>query len=102
MPEHAQRRDILRVILRKHVVESPRTPIDPCLLLDPSSSGELSTGSQNGDGPGGDVDLLSQLAACTAGLSGSDLVQLCSEAARIPMQEFLARLDQAEHAATDR
>lgn len=95
MPDETQRRDILRVTLLKHRAESPQTPIDPGLLNKPSSGNLLSSDRQNGDSFQSGTDSLSLLAASTAGLSGSDLVQLCSEAARIPMEEFLAVLDQA-------
>lgn len=97
MPDETQRRDILRVTLFKHSAESPQTPIDPGLLDELSSRrGMSSSDRQNGNGFKSDADLLSLLAASTAGLSGSDLVQLCSEAARIPMEEYLVVLDQAE------
>lgn len=122
MPAWAQRRDILHVTLRKHVAESPETPIDPRLLapIDPrllapapasgdssdapsygSPTGSIShSGSDGGSGgEAGDSDPLSLLAASTEGLSGSDLVQLCSEAARLPMQEHLLAVETARDAA---
>ena len=125
MPAEAQRLDILRVTLRKHLVDSPLTPIHPGLLASSSGTAGAATSSrdasQDADGksnggangagaaasaaaaaaaaPGGEEDQLKLVAAHTEGFSGSDLVQLCSEAARLPMQEYMLALDAPKEAA---
>lgn len=120
MPGLAQRRHILAVTLHKHALESPDTPISPQLLdTQPSDSPYISPASSsggtcsscppstsssreapgNGSNGGADTDALGRLAAATEGFSGSDLVQLCSEAARRPMDEHMQQLEAARRTA---
>jgi SpoVK/Ycf46/Vps4 family AAA+-type ATPase len=51
----------------------------------PGANGASGEGVDGGDG----ADALSWLAARTEGFSGSDLVQLCSQAAAVPIQELI-------------
>ena len=91
VPGVAQRRDVLRVTLERFRCEcGHETPLSAELLA--------SVSSRASDPPGGvesDPDPLWQIARRTQGLTGSDLVQLCSEAARQPMREAMNALDAA-------
>ena len=76
LPDESQREAILRLILRKHAAEGAQPMIHPQLLSSqPSDSSELP---------------LRAIAHSAAGFSGSDLVELCSQAVSIPVHEALA------------
>ena len=76
LPDEGQREAILRLILRKHAAEGAQPLIDPQLLSSqPSDSSEAP---------------LWAIARGCAGFSGSDLVEMCSQAVSIPVHEVLA------------
>ncbi|CAK0782386.1 hypothetical protein CVIRNUC_005663 [Coccomyxa viridis] len=70
MPDMRARREILKLILSNHEQEMPYS-VDPALLEDSAAQGSL----------------LSVLAQETEHFSGSDLYELCAEAASIPLYE---------------
>ncbi|KAL6761960.1 P-loop containing nucleoside triphosphate hydrolase protein [Haematococcus lacustris] len=79
LPDPAQRTAILRTYLRRHAREmgSAGGPaVEPALLENRCTGGR-------GQGP------LDQVAARTEGFSGSDLMELCSQAAQRPLAEFV-------------
>jgi SpoVK/Ycf46/Vps4 family AAA+-type ATPase len=88
LPNAAQREDILRLTLQRHGREIGPEYIDPELL--PPAAATSSDGSSGGGaGTSTDGAALRWLAEQTDGFSGSDLVQLCSQAAAVPIQELI-------------
>jgi SpoVK/Ycf46/Vps4 family AAA+-type ATPase len=101
LPRAKQREAILRLTLARHVREMGSEYVD-CQLLPTSSSSSgggddgSSGGSPSGPGSGsgggskpGSSPALRWLAERTEGFSGSDLVQLCSQAAAVPIQAMI-------------
>jgi SpoVK/Ycf46/Vps4 family AAA+-type ATPase len=104
LPSAMQREAIMRLTLQRHAREIGYEHIDSQLL---SSSTSSSGANGSGDGTSGFADAsssstgdgavaggsggaaLTWLAEHTAGFSGSDLVQLCSQAAAVPIQELI-------------
>ncbi|KAI3433373.1 hypothetical protein D9Q98_003190 [Chlorella vulgaris] len=104
LPSAMQREAIMRLTLQRHAREIGYEHIDSQLL---SSSTSSSGANDSGDGTSGFADAsssstgdgaaaggsggaaLTWLAEHTAGFSGSDLVQLCSQAAAVPIQELI-------------
>lgn len=110
LPKVPQREAILRLTLRRYAGEVGPKLLDSDLLSSiaadqpqqqqqqpgassssgqqaaSSSSGGASGSGQNGQN-GGAPGALRWLAEQTEGFSGSDLVQLCSQAAAVPIQE---------------
>lgn len=75
LPDEGQREAILRLILRKHVAEGAQPHIDPQLLSNQ---------------PSDPAPPLRAIAHSCAGFSGSDLVEMCSQAVSVPVHEALA------------
>ncbi len=76
LPDESQREAILRLILRKHAAEGAQPMIHPQFLSNQPSDSAATP--------------LRALAHGSAGFSGSDLVELCSQAVSIPVHEALA------------
>ncbi len=103
LPSAMQREAIMRLTLQRHAREIGYEHIDPQLLSSSTSSSGANSGgdgtsaaadagSSTGDGAAGSGSggaALTWLAEHTAGFSGSDLVQLCSQAAAVPIQELI-------------
>ena len=79
LPDKGQREAILRLSLRKHAAEGVEPRVPPPLLA-----------------PGA---ALCRIARRCEGFSGSDLVELCSQAASIPVHAYLAQRRTAPAAA---
>ena len=79
LPDEGQREAILRLSLRKHAAEGVEPHVPPPLLA-----------------PGA---ALLRIACRCEGFSGSDLVELCSQAASIPVHAYLAQRRTAPVAA---
>ena len=75
LPAAGQREAILRLTVTKHAAEGKKPLIDPQLL-----SGQ----------PSDPAPPLQAIARSCAGFSGSDLVELCSQAVSIPVHDALA------------
>ena len=89
LPSAAQRRDVLRVTLEKYRAEcGHEAPLSAELLASVAAAAAPAT-----DAAADSDDPLWQIAGRTQGCTGSDLVQLCSEAARQPMREAMNALD---------
>lgn len=93
LPDEAQREAILRLTLAKHVEEAGEATVERLLRTNTPAPGG---GGGGGGGKGGGPSLgarrrpLAEVAAATRGFSGSDLHELCSAAAAIPVHEFMA------------
>ena len=73
LPDEAQREAILRLTLSKHAAEQEEPAVDPALLRRGASRP------------------LQDVARQCVDFSGSDLVELCSQAASMPVHECLAK-----------
>ena len=96
LPCAKQREAILRLTLARHVREMGIEYVDSELLPTGSSSSSGSGGDGSSGGSpsgaasgGGSSPTLRWLAERTEGFSGSDLVQLCSQAAAVPIQAMI-------------
>ena len=91
LPDVDQRRSILRLTLAKHAAEMNRlgaAGIDPALLNDGhEGAGELAR--VQGTSTQADERPLTRLAEQTEGFSGSDLNELCSQAATLPVHDAI-------------
>ncbi|CAL5228726.1 g11911 [Coccomyxa viridis] len=85
MPDRNARKQILQLILENHEREMPGS-VDPALLQDTPSKGRL----------------LSVLSQELDNFSGSDLYELCAEAASIPLYEESASLSEEDLHYLDR
>ncbi len=96
LPDAAQRRDVLRVTLEKYRLEcGHEAPLSAELLASVTAAPAAASDAAAGNGSG--EDPLSRVAGRAQGFTGSDLVQLCSEAVRQPMREAM---DATEGAAS--
>ena len=77
MPDEGQREAILTLILKKHASENAQPAMDPRLLSNQPEAG-------SSERP------LRIISRGCEGFSGSDLVELCSQAVSIPVHEALA------------
>lgn len=107
LPGLTQREAILKLMLRRHGAEVGQELVDGALLEEafgnaPTAAGEQSvpnggaaaaaaSASRAGTDPR--VSPLRDIAARTEGYSGSDLNELCSQAAAIPVHEYIASVD---------
>lgn len=100
LPTVGQREEILKSILKKYSMEDGAHDIDPALLesiYDDARAEEMMNGhAQNGKKKTGvkshRVSPVRDIAERTDGFSGSDLKELCSQAAAIPVHEYLSNL----------
>ena len=93
LPDAAQRRDVLRVTLEKYRLEcGHEAPLSEELLTSVSVAPAAVSAAEAGNGG---EDPLRRVAGRTQGFTGSDLVQLCSEAVRQPMREAMDAADGA-------
>ena len=76
LPDEDQREAILRLILRKHAAEGAQPLIEPQLLSNQPSASLAPP--------------LRAIARDCAGFSGSDLVEMCSQAVSIPVHKAVA------------
>jgi ATPase family AAA domain-containing protein 1 len=81
-PDAEQREKILALILRRHVREGGGGGVDPALAAE----------ARAGGGPS-----LRRIAAAARGFAGSDLFELCSQAAAVPVHEYMAACDEAAY-----
>ncbi|KXZ47290.1 hypothetical protein GPECTOR_36g17 [Gonium pectorale] len=109
LPQAPQRRAILRGYLRKHNTEVPGCVV-PELLDDADAGAETqASSSSNGTGAGSAGSsaaaaasgsaargALDRIAEATEGFSGSDLLELCSQAAQRALAEYLRELQHTE------
>jgi SpoVK/Ycf46/Vps4 family AAA+-type ATPase len=79
LPDEGQREAILSLILRKHASENAQPAMDPLLLSNQPEAGSTARP-------------LRVIARGCEGFSGSDLVEMCSQAVSIPVHEALAAL----------
>lgn len=93
LPSVTQREDILRSILKKYVLEEGAHPIDTLLVEGINGSAENSH-EDSGRLRSHRVSPLRDIAERTEGFSGSDLKELCSQAAAIPVHEYLSLNDE--------
>ena len=110
LPGLSQREAILKLMLKRHGVEVGQNMVDNALLEDVSSAssagGDGDTSLPNGSSSSAAaaarqladprVSPLRDIAARTEGYSGSDLSELCSQAAAIPVHEYIASVEQWE------
>jgi len=89
LPSVTQREDILRSILKKYVLEEGAHPIDTLLVEGINASAD-SSHEESGRLRSHRVSPLRDIAERTEGFSGSDLKELCSQAAAIPVHEYLS------------
>jgi ATPase family AAA domain-containing protein 1 len=81
-PDAEQREKILALILRRHVGEGGGGGVDPALAAE----------ARAGGGP-----TLRSVARAAHGFAGSDLFELCSQAAAVPVHEYMAACDEAAY-----
>lgn len=84
LPSVGQREDILRSILRRYATEEGAHPIESS-LLDSIYLTQVAADSPKAH----KLTSLREIAERTEGFSGSDLKELCSQAAAIPVHEYL-------------
>ncbi len=124
LPGLAQRESILKIMLKKHGAEVGHGLVDPVLLEEanstappppaaapaeapapaPTNNNRRNNRNNNANGsaapaPGGSdprVRPLRDIAIRTDGYSGSDLSELCSQAAAIPVHEYIAAMEKYE------
>lgn len=85
MPDSIARLAILEKVLRRHAVSSE---VDPG-LLDVTGQAQRSLSMDNPGSASSHQSQLQEVAAATEGYSGADLMEMCSQAAVIPVQEFI-------------
>jgi len=86
LPDEAQREAILKLTLAKHVAEAGEATVErPLRTNTPAATAKGAAAA--GRPP---RRPLAEVAAATSGFSGSDLHELCSAAAAIPVHEFMA------------
>lgn len=91
LPRAAQREAILRIMLKKHVEEMGPQSVDVALLAELGGAAPTANGATaNGSAEQGRA--LRDLAKRTKGYSGSDLGEVCSQAAGIPVHEYIEAL----------
>ena len=81
-PDAEQREKILALILRRHVREGGGGGVEAGLA---------------GEAVGGGGATLRAVAKRARGFAGSDLFELCSQAAAVPVHEYMAALDEAAY-----
>jgi SpoVK/Ycf46/Vps4 family AAA+-type ATPase len=81
-PDAEQREKILALILRRHVREGGGGGVEAGLA---------------GEAVGGGGPTLRAVAKRARGFAGSDLFELCSQAAAVPVHEYMAALDEAAY-----
>ena len=86
LPDEAQREAILRLTLAKHVEDAGEDAVERLLRTNTPAPG----GKGGAGGAARPRRPLAEVAAATRGFSGSDLHELCSAAAAIPVHEFMA------------
>jgi SpoVK/Ycf46/Vps4 family AAA+-type ATPase len=103
LPGAAQREAILRAVLRRHVADVGAEYVEPTLLRDVRAGparAPAGLGGANGAGaPPPRASPVRDVARRTEGFSGSDLAELCSQAAAIPVHQYLADIEAAAAAA---
>jgi len=85
-PDAGQREKILALVLRRHVREGGGGGVEPGLAAEAGAGG----------GPA-----LAAIAKRARGFAGSDLLELCCQAAAVPVHEYMAALDDAAYADAD-
>ncbi|GIL75574.1 hypothetical protein Vretimale_15180 [Volvox reticuliferus] len=103
LPGKAQRKAILLGYLRKHNLEVPDSVSADLLLADDacpattsSSSAQPVQGDQDRNGGTPGPTALERIAEATEGFSGSDLLELCSQAAQRVLAEHLHDLERGK------
>jgi SpoVK/Ycf46/Vps4 family AAA+-type ATPase len=99
LPGVAERESILKLMLLRHATEVGFTLVDPLLLEAVQRHGVQQNGMEvRPRASSGDprVRPLRDIAERTDGYSGSDLGELCSQAAAIPVHEYIAALERWE------
>lgn len=92
LPTATQREEILRSILKRYSMEEGAHEIDDALLESIYHQDHEEPGSGNSKLKSHRVSPLRDIAERTDGFSGSDLKEMCSQAAAIPVHEFLSAL----------
>mmetsp|Transcript_1832 Transcript_1832/g.6027 ORF Transcript_1832/g.6027 Transcript_1832/m.6027 type:complete len:477 (+) Transcript_1832:1768-3198(+) len=102
LPTLAQREEILRSILKKYSMEDGAHGIDP-ELVDSIYSDAIANGEEKNtrNNRGRKPQPLRDIAEKTEGFSGSDLKELASQAASIPVHKYLSELHNATKDGTN-
>jgi len=100
LPGVVQRESILRLMIQRHAAEVGEKLVDSALLADARAAPLALTadgGQANGTGnPAASLTrarMLRDIAERTEGFSGSDLSELCSQSAAIPVHTYIAALE---------
>jgi SpoVK/Ycf46/Vps4 family AAA+-type ATPase len=103
LPGAAQREAILRAVLRRHVADVGAEYVEAGLLRDvragPARAPAGLGGAAGAGAPPPRASPVRDVARRTEGFSGSDLAELCSQAAAIPVHQYLADTEAAAAAA---
>lgn len=107
LPGKSQREAILRLMLQRHLAEMGPEFIEDSLkedlgfnLLNGNMEGDKKDGSPSLAKPrkaGSRLRPLRDIAERTQGFSGSDLAELCSQAAAIPVHEYIGAVEKGEN-----